>query len=49
METCREGPKIGTKGEFGYQGQVHFADHFYQKMKKIGQAIQKIWQGEETV
>ena len=32
---------------FGYQGQLHFADHFDEKMVQIGQAVQKIWQREK--
>ena len=26
--------------------QIHFADHFDKKIVKIGQTVQKIWQGE---
>ena len=32
---------------FGLQGQLHFAAHYYEKMAKIGQAVQKIWQGKK--
>jgi len=35
--------------ESNQQGQIHFTNHFDEKIEKIDQVVQKIWQGEGTV